>query len=122
MGTGSEKENLQKLISYYNLDSKINLLVEVPHNQVPYHLNTLDVLVNVSEIESFGVNVAKAMACKIPVIISSIEGFKDLIPNQSVGLITTSTEVESIFLAMGKYYQNTNLRSILTNNAYQHIK
>jgi len=121
VGNGTEKENLQKLIELHHLAFKISMLGEVSHTQVPYHLNTLDVLVNVSEIESFGVSVAEAMACKIPVIVSNIEGFKDLIPDKSVGLITTSTNVESIFSAMESYYVNNELRKNTANNAYKHI-
>ncbi|MDX2172847.1 MAG: glycosyltransferase [Bacteroidota bacterium] len=122
VGNGSEKENLQKLIETHHLTLKVAMLGEVPHSQVPYHLNTLDVLVNVSEIESFGVSVAEAMACKIPVIVSNIEGFKDLIPNKNVGLITSSTSVESVFDAMENYFLNGELRNTAANNAYQHIK
>lgn len=122
VGNGTEKENLEKLIKNCNLTNYVTMLGEVPHLQVPYQLNTLDVLVNVSEIESFGVSVAEAMACKIPVIVSNIEGFKYLIPNQSLGLITTSTQVESIFEAMETYYLNNELRNLTANNAYQHVR
>jgi glycosyltransferase involved in cell wall biosynthesis len=122
VGNGGEKENLQKLIEAHHLTFKVSMLGEVPHAQVPYHLNTLDVLVNVSEIESFGVSVAEAMACKIPVIVSNIEGFKDLIPNKNVGLITNSTSVESVFVAMETYFLNSDLRNTTANNAYQHIR
>lgn len=118
VGNGGEKENLQRLIELHHLTFNVSLLGEVPHAQVPYHLNTLDVLVNVSEIESFGVSVAEAMACKIPVIVSNIEGFKDLIPDASVGLVTDSTSVENIFKAMETYYLNSELRNTTANNAY----
>lgn len=121
VGNGNEKENLISLIDIHNLQTKVTLLGEVPHSQVPYQLNTLDVLVNVSEIESFGVSVAEAMACKIPVIVSNIEGFKDLIPDKGVGLITTSTNVDSVYKAMQSYYLNYELRNDAANNAYRHI-
>jgi len=122
IGSGIEKENLIKLTELNNLSAKIDMLGELPHSQIPYQLNTLDVLVNVSEIESFGVSVAEAMACKIPVIVSNIEGFNDLIPDKSVGLITPSTSIEAIFEAMESYYLNNELRYINSINAYKHVK
>lgn len=121
VGNGSEKENLQKLIETCDLTYKVSMLGEVPHSQVPYHLNTLDVLVNVSEIESFGVSVAEAMACRIPVIVSNIDGFKDLIPDKNVGLVTKSTAIEDVFTAMETYYLSNELRNSTANNAYTHI-
>jgi glycosyltransferase involved in cell wall biosynthesis len=122
IGSGSEQQNLQTLIELHHLTTKVSMLGEVPHYQISYQLNTLDVLVNVSEIESFGVSVAEAMACKIPVIVSNIEGFKDLIPNKHIGLVTNSTSVESVFVAMENYFLNSELRNSTANNAYQHIK
>ncbi|MBA3682891.1 MAG: glycosyltransferase [Bacteroidetes bacterium] len=121
IGDGSQKENLIELINYYGLQNSIEMLGYVAHDQIPLHLNTMDVLVNVSEIESFGVSVAEAMACQIPVIVSDLDGFKDLIPDESVGLITRSTSPYDIHIAMEKYLMNNELRNILANNAFQRI-
>ncbi len=121
VGSGSEKENIESLIKRYNLNSKIIMVGRVSHDQIPEHLNSLDVLINVSEIESFGVSVAEAMACKIPVIVSNASGFKDLIPNETVGLITKSTTVEDIFIAMEIYLLNNELRFLHAKNAYERI-
>ena len=93
----------------------------VSHDKIPDYLNSLDVLVNVSEIESFGVCVAEAMACEIPVIVSNSSGFKDLIPNQTVGLITKSTSVDDIFVAMETYLLNNELRFFHAKNAHERI-
>ncbi len=121
VGNGSQKEELQEMINYYGLQNSVDLVGAVPHEQIPLFLNTMDVLINVSEIESFGVSVAEAMACKIPVIVSNAEGFKDLIPDESVGLITHSTSPTDIRLAMEKYLMNNELRNAIAKNAFQRI-
>jgi glycosyltransferase involved in cell wall biosynthesis len=121
VGDGTQKENLLELINYYNLQNNIEMLGFVSHEQIPSHLNTMDVLVNVSEIESFGVSVAEAMACQIPVIVSDLEGFKDLIPDENIGLIARSTSPMDISVAMEKYLVNNELRKILAKNAFQRI-
>ncbi len=121
VGDGSQKENLNELINYYGLQNNIDMIGFVAHDQIPEYLNTMDVLVNVSETESFGVSVAEAMACQIPVIVSDVEGFKDLIPDESIGLITRSTSPYDIRIAMEKYLMNYELRNILANNAFKHI-
>ena len=121
IGDGSQKENLNELINYYELQNNVEMIGFVAHDQIPSYLNTMDVLVNVSEIESFGVSVAEAMACQIPVIVSNVDGFKDLIPDESIGLITHSTSPYDIGIAMEKYLMNYELRSILANNAFKRI-
>lgn len=121
VGGGSQKENLLELINYYGLQNNIEMVGFVSHEQIPTHLNTMDVLINVSEAESFGVSVAEAMACQIPVIVSDLDGFKDLIPDESIGLITHSTSPLDISIAMEKYLMNNELRSTLAKNAFQRI-
>lgn len=121
IGAGSQKENLFELINYYGLQNSVEMMGFIAHDQIPLHLNTMDVLVNVSEIESFGVSVAEAMACQIPVIVSDVDGFKDLIPDESIGLITRSTSPLDILIAMEKYLMNKELRNILATNAFQRI-
>ncbi|MEO6306145.1 MAG: glycosyltransferase [Bacteroidia bacterium] len=121
VGDGSQKENLFELISYFNLNNKVEMVGAVPHDHIPAYLNTMDVLVNVSEIESFGVSVAEAMACKIPVIVSDVDGFKDLIPDESIGLITRSTSPQDIFLTMEKYLIDHELRTTMAKNAFQRV-
>ena len=121
VGNGSEQQNIESLINLHNLNSRIEMVGRVSHDKIPDYLNSLDVLVNVSEIESFGVCVAEAMACEIPVIVSNSSGFKDLIPNQTVGLITKSTSVDDIFVAMETYLLNNELRFFHAKNAHERI-
>ncbi|MEI8137204.1 MAG: glycosyltransferase [Bacteroidota bacterium] len=121
VGSGSQRAELEELINYYQLKNNVDLIGAVAHSEIPSFLNTMDVLVNVSETESFGVSVAEAMACKTPVIVSNLEGFKDLIPNENIGLITLSTSPEDIIISMEKYLFNNDLRIDLAKNAFQRI-
>ncbi len=121
VGSGSEQKNIESLINLHNLNSRIEMVGRVSHDKIPDYLNSLDVLVNVSENESFGVSVAEAMACEIPVIVSNASGFKDLIPNETVGLIAKSTSVDDIFVAMETYLLNNELRFLHAKNAHERI-
>lgn len=122
VGNGSEREHLESLIKLYELKNHVEMIGEVPHSSVPYYLNKLDVLVNVSETESFGVSVAEALACKVPVIVSNIDGFRDLIPDKSYGLITQSTHANDILFCMENYLLDNELRNSLAQNGYQFIR
>ncbi|MBL7936177.1 MAG: glycosyltransferase family 4 protein, partial [Bacteroidia bacterium] len=80
--------------------------------------NSISALVNVSEYESFGVSVAEAMACKIPVIISKAEGFKDLVPDVQNAFITTSNNPLDIFKAMESCLFDIERRKIAIDRSY----
>lgn len=122
VGDGSERERLEQLVSFYGLTEHVKFTGEVPHSKVPFYLNKLDVLVNVSETESFGVSVAEALACRVPVIVSNIEGFKDIIPDKTHGLITRSTQPEDILFCMEDYLLDAELRNNLAKTGYQFIR
>jgi len=122
VGDGKEKDNLMTLVKFYNLSEHVDFTGAVNHKSIPWYINKLDVLVNVSETESFGVSVAEAMACKTPVIVSNLEGFQDLIPDEKIGLITKSTGLEDIFICMEKYFLNSELRINHAEEAFKRVK
>lgn len=75
-----------------------------------------------SEIESFGVVVAEAMACKIPVILTGIEGFKDLVPNANHAFIVSSTTPQDIYDSMEDCYLQEEKRKLAVAKSYQLVK
>jgi len=121
VGDGTQKSELVALVKYYQLEKMVCFAGSVKHKNIPWYINKLDVLVNVSETESFGVSVAEAMACKTPVIVSNVEGFKDLVPDEKIGLITKSTNAEDVFICMEKYFLNNQLRSEHAEEGYKRV-
>jgi L-malate glycosyltransferase len=121
IGDGSLKSAILDRIDTLGVSNQVELTGNISHDLIPNYLNSIDVLVNVSEYESFGVSVAEAMACKIPVIVSKAEGFKDLVPNSKHALITDSTSPYDIFVTMEKSFLNSQLRNDTANNSYRLI-
>jgi L-malate glycosyltransferase len=121
VGDGSLMPNVIDLINKLNISKQVELPGYIAHDLIPIQLNSIDVLVNVSEYESFGVSVAEAMACQIPVIVSKAEGFKDLVPNSKYAVITDSTTPADIFKAMEQSFLNVQLRKDTVQNSYQLI-
>lgn len=120
-GKGSEKEPLVKLVAHLGLENKVEMVGEIEHAMVPAYLNHCDVLVNISETESFGVSVAEAQACKLPVIVSNIPGFKDLVPNENFGLIANRNDIENIAGCMERYFLDGNLREAHAAAGHQSV-
>ncbi len=121
VGDGSLMPKVIDRIHHLNISEQVELLGSITHDLIPIQLNSIDVLINVSEYESFGVSVAEAMACQIPVIVSKAEGFKDLVPNSKYALITDSTSPADIFIAMEQSLLNVYLRNDIVQNSYRLI-
>jgi glycosyltransferase involved in cell wall biosynthesis len=89
-GDGLLKEALESLAR----DNRIGHLIEfkgrVPHEEVPALLSQLDIFVNVSRFESFGVSVLEASACEVSVVVSDSGGLTEVVLENITGLVVPS--------------------------------
>lgn len=118
VGDGTMKETIFSRAKHLGLLKSIEFTGWVEHQFIPQHLNTIDALVNVSEYESFGVTIAEAMACEIPVIISKAEGFIDLVPDAQNAFVTTSNSPYDIFKEMESCLFNIERRKLAIDKSY----
>lgn len=86
IGEGSEQKKLVQLTEQLGLKEVITFTGRIPFNEVSDYFNQLNVLVNISAYESFGVSVIEAMACEVPVLVSDTGGLKEIVLNDSLGL------------------------------------
>lgn len=95
-GSGSQKENLERLIKEHQLEDSINLMGRIPNNKVPEILNRFDVFCALSHSESFGVSAVEAMAMKKPVVVSDVDGFQEVIEDEKTGFIVKGADTDSV--------------------------
>lgn len=122
IGEGSLEQSLKKQSEDLHLGNDVEFVGKVDHKLIPDYLHQLDVLVNVSDYESFGVSVAEAMACKIPVIVSPHDGFKDLVPNTAYAIVVPQITAFEIFKALDDYYLHEEKRKQVTENSFDRIQ
>jgi len=91
-GGGEKKEFdfLSNLAKKLKVDEQIEFLGNV--NDVSGFLKTLDIFVLPSRFEGFGISLLEAISMEIPVIASNIDGPKELIENQDLGLLFDSED------------------------------
>ncbi len=77
-GSGSNERYLKGLVSDLGLSDGTVFTGQIPYSKIPDFINSVDIVVNPSHRESFGVNVLEAGACGKPVILSDIEGLKEV--------------------------------------------
>ena len=91
-GNGSEKGNLEKLITENHLENKITLLGYT--TQINFYLNICDVLVACSYREGLPLNLMEAMLCGKPIVASDNRGHRELVKNGVSGYIVNPNNSE----------------------------
>ena len=83
IGSGKEKENLQKQIKDCDLQNNIKLLGRLQKSDVISNLQASDVFIVSSHTETFGVAALEALACGLPVISTECGGPRDFITKEN---------------------------------------
>ncbi|MEN9434384.1 MAG: hypothetical protein RLZZ422_1973 [Pseudomonadota bacterium] len=98
IGDGPELGQLQKSVREYQLDNRVSWLGKVSHSHIPDYYNAADIGVFPSiGDEAFGITIAEAMSCGLPVIASYIGGIPELVGNdEQCGLLFTTGHVDDL--------------------------
>lgn len=121
VGEGTVSNDLKLLVKSLNIEDKVVFTGRIPFSEVPNYYNMINVLVNISQYESFGVSVIEAMACEKPVIVSNVGGLKDIVIDDSLGLKVESRNIEQTVNAMEKLITEPELYKKMAINARQHV-
>jgi len=121
VGEGSLANDLKSLTDSLDLKNEVYFTGFVEHkNIVDYH-NMIDIFVNVSIYESFGVSVLEAMACETPVIVSDIGGLPDIINDGKTGYIVPQGNIQKISDAMDTLLSDKVLRKEIGKRARKEV-
>lgn len=120
IGSGTSEEVLRKLANELGISEQVIFEGLKSQEHIYQHLCNYDLFVQPSRCEGFGLTVAEAMAAKLPVLVSDIEGPMEIIGNGEYGMSFKSEDVDdlaeklSIILQGGYDYS-------LIEKAYQHV-
>jgi D-inositol-3-phosphate glycosyltransferase len=84
-----------------------------PRSDVPQVLRALDVLVNASAAEPFGLIVLEAQACGVPVVAPSSGGIPDFVTDGDNGLLVPPGDPASLARALESLLSDASLRERL---------
>jgi glycosyltransferase involved in cell wall biosynthesis len=96
IGTGNSELFLKELVIKYELEKQINFLGPRNRNYIYSHLKNYDLLIQPSLYEGFGLTVAEAMAAKLPVLVSDINGPMEIIELGKYGFYFQSGNTENL--------------------------
>jgi len=122
VGEGNSRDFIQRLIDEFNLQEHIFLLGNKSREWVYENLHRYDLFVHPSRIEGFGLTVVEAMAAKVPVIASDIEGPAEILAYGKHGIIFENDNYEDLALQIEnamRLYENGEIVKLI-ESAYNH--
>ena len=122
IGDGSQRAELEELISELKLDNRVRLMGTIPHEQIAGFLNQADVFVLPSLSEGLGIAIIEAMACGIPVIGTNVDGIPDIIKDNDNGVLVPPGDAEALAGAIDKLLQDEELRGRLVVRGLEEVE
>ncbi|HXF48611.1 MAG TPA: glycosyltransferase [Verrucomicrobiae bacterium] len=110
VGDGSLRPKLERLAAELKISDRLELAGRVAPNEIPAYLQRMDILVNPSLRESFGVSVLEAQACEIPVIASNTGGLPEVMRDGVSGFLVPPEDVNALAEKIELLVSDENLR------------
>ena len=87
IGDGKLKDKVEIYLDENNLNSIVKLLGWIKHDDLPYYLNELKLLIIPSYTESGPIIALEAMACGTPILATRVGHVLNMIENENAGFI-----------------------------------
>jgi len=121
IGEGKSLDYLNELVKEYHLEDYINFLGMHDRKFIYEHLKDYNLLVQPSLYEGFGLTIVEAMAAKVPVLVSDIDGPLEIIENGMYGWMFKNNDGKdcaSNILKIVSIYKEIKLK---IEDSYNHI-
>ena len=107
VGEGPLLTRLEALAQELGIKEQVMFLGAVANQQLPEWYSQADCFVLASDVETFGVVYAEAMACGLPVIATRCGGPEDFVKEDN-GLLVDKNDVKALSNAMQFMFENKN--------------
>jgi phosphatidylinositol alpha-1,6-mannosyltransferase len=118
VGTGEEHEALEAEARGLGVADRVRFLTDVPDRDLPALYNSAEIYLGVSRlmeqrVEGFGISLAEASACGIPVIAGRSGGIPAAVRDGETGLLVDAERVDAVADAVGRLLDDAPLRARL---------
>jgi glycosyltransferase involved in cell wall biosynthesis len=87
IGTGERTEQYKAMCRELAIEERVSFLGFIEHSRLPPHFSSADLFVLPSRSESFGLVLAEAMACGLPVVSTRVGGIPEVVEEGATGLL-----------------------------------
>ncbi|MBI4119955.1 MAG: glycosyltransferase family 4 protein [Parcubacteria group bacterium] len=117
IGDGPERENLQLLITNYQLQNRVTLTGAIPREKVLEYLMQAKIFVLNTSFESFSFQIVEAMSLGLPVIASNIGNLAEIIENGVDGMLVEPNNKEQFLAAVARLERDEGFRKSISEQA-----
>jgi L-malate glycosyltransferase len=122
LGDGPMREEYGQLTRELKIDQKVKFIGRVPNTMVPQYMKEMDIVAMPSYEDSFGVTAVEAMASGIPVVVSDVDGLKEVVVENETGLIVPRGNPEELSDALDTLLKDKELRVKMGRNGIEHVR
>ena len=94
VGDGPDRHEAEMLVAQLGLSDKVEFAG--PQRDVVEPLQNADLLLSTSETESFGLTIAEAMSCEVPVVATSVGGVPEVIKHGVTGFLAPLGDIQCL--------------------------
>jgi len=120
IGDGVSRETIEASIRAYNLDRNFRLLGI--RSDVPKLLALSDVFVLPSLYEGMPNVVLEAMAARLPVVATNVDGTQAVVVDGETGLLVPKADSDALAQAICKLLEDAGLREYMGQNGYDRVR
>ncbi len=120
IGDGPEYGDMVRLVNELGLQDKVQFLGK--QNNISDILSMADLMLLMSEKESFGLVLLEAMACGVPSIGTNIGGIPEVLTHEETGFIVDLGDSKSAAKYATDLLMDNNKWNVFSENALQHVK
>jgi len=122
IGDGSLREDLKKLVSDLNLETRVFFTGQIPFDEVGPLAASCDLFIRTPLAEGFGISFLEGLATGIPVIGTDTGGVPDIIQSGENGLLVEPGDLPGITRAIRMIKENNSLGEKFVANGLKVIK
>jgi len=122
VGGGSERGRLEQMALSLGIADEVDFMGHQPYQGIARYHNMLDIYINLSALESFGVSVLEASSCERPVVASDTGGLREVVRHGNTGYLTEPGNVEQAAQAVRRLIVDPELRHQMGVNGRRWVK
>ncbi|KQC07147.1 MAG: hypothetical protein APR54_06325 [Candidatus Cloacimonas sp. SDB] len=118
----NEIQKINRIVQKYKLERYVHFISPMPYENVASYYKAMDLIVQPSTSESFGIAILENMALGNVVVASNVGGIPELIDDGKSGLLTPPANPELLAKTIIKALTDENLRKSISKIATEKAK